>query len=89
MAEPREGLDRLRGVTRWLLWGAAVCLVLPVLAWWGTALYEALVPPTDMHLPGLLTAALVLYLAPVGVVLLVLGLAAGAWAWWLDRRGEE
>ena len=82
---PRDGLTRLRGVARRLLWGALACLLLPALAWLGTALYEMLVPPTDMHLPGLLTAVLVLYVAPVGVVLLVLALTAGGWAWWLGR----
>lgn len=85
MAPPVEGLDRLCRVARRLLWGALICLVLPALAWLGTALWERLVPPTDMHLPGLLTALLVLYLAPAGLVLLLLGLAATAWAWWLGR----
>ena len=85
---PQSGLDRLRGVARRLLWGALACLLLPALALLGTALYEELVPPTDMHLPGLLTAMLVLYLAPVGAVLLVLAFAAGLWAWWLRRESE-
>ncbi len=89
MSVPPDGLARLRGVARRLLWGAAVCLVLPALAWLGTALYEGLVPPADGHVPGLLAAILVLYVAPVGVVLLVLGLAAGGWAWWLGRRLGE
>jgi hypothetical protein len=83
-AQP-DGLARLRRVARRLLWGALACLVLPALALLGTALYEELVPPTDMHLPGLLSVVLVLYVAPVGVVLLVLGLAAAGWAWWLGR----
>jgi hypothetical protein len=85
MPAPRDDLARLRGVARRLLWGALVCLLLPALAWLGTGLYEKLVPPTDMHLPGLLTAVLVLYVAPVGVVLLVLGLTAAGWAWWVGR----
>jgi len=86
MPAPPSGLARLRGVARRLLWGAVVCLLLPGLAWLGTALYEELVPPTEGHLPGLLTVLLVLYLAPVGVVLLVLGLLAGGWTWWQGRR---
>jgi hypothetical protein len=81
-----EGLERLRGVARSLAWGALVCLVLPALAWLGTTLWQRLAAPAEMHLPGLLTALLVLYVAPVGLVLLVLALAAGAWAWWLGRR---
>ena len=92
MRADTDGLDRLRGVARWLLWGALICLVLPALAWLGTALYETLAPPTDGHLWGILAVALVLYVAPVGVVLLVLGLAASAWTRWLGRaqaRGDE
>jgi hypothetical protein len=86
MSDGQDGLARLRGTAHWLLWGALLCLVLPILALLGTALYERLVPPTDMHLPGLLTAMLILYVAPLGLVLLVLGLAAGGWAWWIGRR---
>ena len=85
MVALEDGLERLRRVARRLLWGALACLALPALALLGTALYEGLVPPTDMHLPGLLTAVLVLYVAPVGVVLLILGLLAGGSAWWLGR----
>lgn len=86
MTADAQGLDRLRGVARRLLWGALICLVLPALAWLGVALYETVVPPTDGHVWGILAVALVLYVAPVGVVLLVLGLAAAGWAWWLGRR---
>ncbi len=82
----REDLTRLRRVARRLVWGAVICSALPILAWLGAALYEELVPPTDGHLPGLLTAALVLYLAPVGLVLLILGLLASVLAWWLGRK---
>lgn len=89
MAAPGEGVDRLRGVARRLLWGALICLLLPTLAWLGTALYEQIVPPTDSHLAGILTVALVLYVAPVGSVLLVLGLAAGGWSWWLERQRPD
>ncbi len=81
-----HGLDRLRRTVRRLLWGGVVCLILPALVWLGTALYEQLVPPAEGHLPGLLTVVLVLYVAPVGVVLLILGLVAGGWAWWLGRE---
>ena len=89
MDAPVEGLERLRGVARWLLWGALICLVLPTLAWLGTALFESLVPPGDGHAVVMLTAALVLYVAPVGLVLLVLGLAASGGAWWLGREPSD
>ena len=89
MAADHDGRDQLRRVARRMLWGALVCLGLPILALLGTVLYETLVSPTDAHLWGLLAAALLLYVAPVGAVLLVLGLAAAGWAWWLGRdRGE-
>ena len=81
----RGDLTRLRGVARRLVWGAVVCIALPILAWLAAALYENSVAPTDGYLPGLLTAALVLYLAPVGLVLLVLGSLASVLAWWLGR----
>ena len=84
MAAAPDGVERLRGVARKLLWGALVCLLLPALAWLGTALWEELVPPTAGHSAGILAVALVL--APVGLVLLVLGLAATGWARWLGRR---
>ncbi len=83
--DPYDGLERLRRVARGLLWTALACLTAPAIALLGANLYEHLEQPTDMHLPGLLSAALVFYLAPVGVVLLLLALLAGAWAWWLGR----
>lgn len=85
MTTDDQGLDRARAVSRWLLWGGLACLALPALALLGAFLYETAVPPTDMHLWGLLAAFLVLYVAPVGVVLLALWLAAAAWGWWLGR----
>jgi hypothetical protein len=48
-------------------------VLLTLIAFLATALYEAIVPATDMHLPGLLTAVMMLYVAPVGGILLVLG----------------
>lgn len=87
-ADP-EGLERLRRVARRLLWGALLCLVLPALAWLGTALYESLAAPAGGHLAGILSVALVLYIAPAGLVLLVLGLAAGGLARWLGRRRDR
>ena len=84
-----DGLERLRGVVRRLLWGALICLLLPALAWLGTALFTELAPGTGGRMPELLSALLVLYVAPVGVVLLILGLVAGGWAWWLGRDGER
>lgn len=86
MAEDPQGLDRLRSLARRLLWGALICLVLPALAWLGTALYETISPPGDGHVWGILAVALVLYVAPVGAVLLVLGIAAAGGAWWFGQR---
>ena len=92
-AGPREELARLRGTARRLLWAALGCLVVPAVTWLGAALFEGLAPDGGGQAPGFLSALLVLYLAPVGVVLGVLGLIARAWAWWLerdlDRHGEE
>ena len=48
-------------------------MLLTAIAFAATAVYEWIVPPTDMHLPGLLTAALILYAAPIGSILLVVG----------------
>lgn len=84
---PAEGLHRLRRTARGLLWGGLICLALPALALLSTYLYGRVVPPTDMHLPGLLSALLLLYVTPVGLVLLLLALAAGAWVRWLGRGG--
>ena len=81
-----EGLEKLRGTARRLLWGALICLLLPAITWLGVALFESLAPGAGGNAPGLVSALLVLYVAPVGVVLLVLGLVAHGWAWWLARR---
>ena len=84
-AGPREELDRLRATARRLLWAALVCLAVPALTWFGVALVEGLAPEAGGRAPGFLSALLVLYVAPVGAVLLILGLVAGGWAWWLER----
>ena len=53
--------------------GGGALVLLTLIAFLATAIYETIVPPTDMHLPGLLTAVMMLYVAPVGGILLVLG----------------
>jgi len=53
--------------------GGGALVLLTIIAFFATAIFETIVPPTDMHLPGLLTAAMMLYVAPVGGILLVLG----------------
>lgn len=88
-ADPAREARTLRRAARQMLWVALVGLLLPALATLVAGLYQELVHPTDMHLPGLSAAALIFYLAPVGLVFLVLGLSAGAWARWLDRKGSR
>ena len=53
--------------------GGGLLVLLTIIAFVATAIYETIVPPTDMHLPGLLTAAMMRYVAPVGGILLVSG----------------
>ena len=89
MTGEREGLVKLRGTARRLLWGALICLLVPAIAWLGTTLVEGLAPGAGGRGPGLLSALLVLYVAPVGVVLLILGLVARGWAWWLGRDSQR
>ena len=48
-------------------------VLLTVIAFVATAIYEWIVPPTDMHLPGLLTAAMLLYVAPIGGIIFIIG----------------
>ncbi len=89
MSEPQVGLERLRGVARRLIWGAAVCTLLPILGWLGTALYEAIMTPPGGRVAGPVSQALVAYTVPLGAVLLVLGLLASGCAWWLGRAQER
>jgi hypothetical protein len=65
------GFAKKIGSVSCLAGGALVLFTL--IAFVSTAIYETVVPPTDMHLAGLLTAAMAFYVAPVGVVLLILG----------------
>lgn len=53
--------------------GGGALVLLTISAFFATAIFETIVPPTDMHLPGLLTAAMMLYVAPIGGILIVLG----------------
>ena len=66
--------------------GGGALVLLPIIAFLATAIYETMVPPTDMHLPGLLTAAMLLYVAPVGGTLLVLGVLLWIGRSFVDRR---
>ena len=69
----KQGKSILQRVTAWLCWFGGGLLLLTAIAFTATAIYEWIVPPADMHLPGLLTAAMILYVAPIGGILLVLG----------------
>ena len=59
-------------LTAWLCWFGGGVLLLTAIAFAATAIYEWIVPPTDMHLSGLLTAVIMFYVAPFGGVLLAL-----------------
>jgi len=59
-------------LTAWICWFGGGLLLLTAVAFAATAIYEWIVPPTDMHLPGLLTAVMMFYIAPVGGILLAL-----------------
>ena len=48
------------------------CLGIVGLAFVVAAVYEQIKSPTDMHLPGLVSAMLLLYLAPIGGLLIIL-----------------
>lgn len=54
-------------------WIGCGLLVLTVMAFSATAIYESIVEPSDMHLPGLLTAVIIFYAVPTGFILLALG----------------
>ena len=38
-----------------------------------TMIYDFFVPPTDMHFAGVLTAAMIVYLLPFGLLSIILG----------------
>ena len=62
----------LQRVAAWLCCLGGGLLLLTAIAFAATAIYERMVPPTDMHLPGLLTAVMILYAAPIGGILLAM-----------------
>ncbi len=63
----------LRKTARVLCLGGGALVLLTLIAFIATCIYEWFVPPTDMHLPGLLTAIMMFYVAPIGGVALLLG----------------
>jgi len=69
----QEKINTFRKTARVSFLVGGVLVLLTLLAFLATAIYETIVPPTDMHLSGLLTAAMMLYVAPVGGILLALG----------------
>ncbi len=60
-------------MTAWLCWLGGGLLLSTAVALAASVIYEWIVPPTDMHLPGLVSAAMMFYAAPIGVILLALG----------------
>ena len=73
MEKDGSSLIKVSKVGNVMLLVGAACLCVVVLAFVATAVYELIKPPTDMHLPGLISAMLMFYLAPVGGILLILG----------------
>ncbi len=60
-------------VTAWLCWLGGGLLLSTAIALAVAAIYEWIVSPSDMHLPGLVSATMIFYAAPIGVILLALG----------------
>lgn len=73
MMSTKRTFNSLQTVARISCLGGGALVLLTMIAFVATAIYETVVPPTDMHLPGLVTAAMMFYVAPVGGILLVLG----------------
>ncbi len=69
----KRNLLLLSKFARNLFLGGGILLTLVFIAFAATAVYETVYPPTDMHLPGLFTAVMMLYVAPVGGLLIVIG----------------
>lgn len=63
----------LQRTAKWLCLLGFGLAGLTVIVFTVTMVYEWIVPPTDMHLLGLLSAALLMYTAPPAAVLLVVG----------------
>jgi len=57
----------------WTCWLGVALLGVTGLSLLVASVYEWIVPPTDMHLLGLLSAAMLFYLAPVGAALIAIG----------------
>lgn len=74
-------------IARMSCFAGCALVMITQLAFLATALYETVVPPTDMHLPGLLTAVMMLYVSPLGVVLFVVGGLVWVRLYFLDRKG--
>ena len=73
MMSTKRTFNSLQTVARISCLGGGALVLLTIIAFVATAIYGTVVPPTDMHLPGLVTAAMMFYVAPVGGILLVLG----------------
>lgn len=61
---------KYRDLIRFLTWFGTGALLLTGIALATTALFEQIVKPTDMHLAGLLSAVLMIYLLPLGALTL-------------------
>ena len=57
----------------WICCFGGGLVLVTMIAFMVTAIYERIVPPTDMHLLGLWTTVMMFYVAPVGGIMIVLG----------------
>ncbi|WDE96340.1 hypothetical protein PQO03_11530 [Lentisphaera profundi] len=61
----------IQRITSWFYYIGFALMILVITTFLITVIYEWLVPPTDMHILGLLTAILLLYVAPIASILLL------------------
>jgi hypothetical protein len=73
----------------YLAYTGIALIILIAISFLITVIYEWLVPPTDMHLLGLLSAALFFYLGPLACVLLLLAVIAKIWLSFINRKNSS
>jgi hypothetical protein len=73
MKHSRPSPTGLSTAGRLLISLGVACIAVTAVSFGGTLVYEALNPPTDMHLPGIISASLIVYVLPVGLMLALAG----------------